>query len=170
MIRKSYSYNYDPDEDKTRQLSAKQKKPTAAGCGVSVLWRRCEPMTQFAARVLVGRLAKPREPGSDRGRGWSTTGRTFGGRELYVAGIGWVPVDPLLCKSCRGQPGHRFPSATTSGDLLVLHVDIDLQLPFPDKTRETVGASVHSELLGQRERDVPTEPWPVGLGTQSDSD
>ena len=46
----------------------------------------------------------------------------------------WVPVDPTAANADRARPVNSFVG-NDRGDLLVLHVDVDFELPFPDQLR-----------------------------------
>ena len=83
--------------------------------------------------------------------------------EMFVAGIGWVPVDPALATANKNRPVTAY-LGYDPGDLLVLHVDVDLQLPFPDKVRESqllqIGPYYWS--LGKGAFDGATSARPAG--------
>ncbi|CAN0077233.1 unnamed protein product, partial [Phaeothamnion confervicola] len=131
VIRADYEYHYDPDED--RRASALCSAARTDCAGMSYLFVAAMRANGVPARLLVGRLARPRERGSDR----TKTGfeRPHVRAELYAAGIGWVPVDVAYAQAARAKPVSAFVG-TDPGDLLVLHVDTDLRLPYPDQERD----------------------------------
>ena len=131
VIRTDYEYNYDPDEDRRASTVCSAAKTDCAG--LSYLFTAAMRTNGVPARFLVGRLARPRERGSDRTKpGFE---RPHVRVEFYAAGIGWVPADPTYAQAARAKPVSAFVG-TDPGDLLVLHVDTDLRLPYPDKERE----------------------------------
>jgi transglutaminase-like putative cysteine protease len=85
------------------------------------------------ARLIVGRMALPRKPGSTPAQ--TSYDRPHVRAEFFVDGIGWVPADPSYAHASKGRPVTDF-IGNDPGDLIVLHVDVDLKLPFPDKVRE----------------------------------
>ncbi|QJW96031.1 transglutaminase-like domain-containing protein [Frigoriglobus tundricola] len=131
VIRIDYEYHYDPDEDRRASALCAAAKTDCAG--MSYLFVAAMRANGVPARLLVGRLARPRERGSDRTKlGYE---RPHVRAELYVAGIGWVPVDAAYAQAARAKPVSAFVGSDP-GDLLVLHVDTDLRLPYPDKERD----------------------------------
>jgi transglutaminase-like putative cysteine protease len=131
VIRANFAYHYDPDEDKRASLACGRDKTDCGG--MSYLFVAAMRASDVPARVLVGRTARAREPGADRSQlGYD---RPHVRAELYAAGVGWVPVDPAFANGNKNRPVRDFVG-NDEGDLLVLHVDVDLQLPYPDKVRE----------------------------------
>jgi transglutaminase-like putative cysteine protease len=132
VLRADYRYHFDAEEDKRASIACGLK---ATDCGgMSCLFAAAMRANDVPARVIVGRLALPRKPGSKP----SDTGydQPHIRAEMYLAGIGWVPVDPARANGNRNKPVRDYIGADP-GDLLVLHLDVDLQLPFPDKVRES---------------------------------
>lgn len=84
------------------------------------------------ARALVGRVAKPRKPGSRPDD--MEYDQAHVRAEIFLDGVGWVCVDPSYCHSDKIKPV-RFYVGHDPGDLLVLHVDTDLKMRYPDKVR-----------------------------------
>jgi transglutaminase-like putative cysteine protease len=148
VIRADYRYNFDPDEEKRASVACTAKATDCAG--MTYLFVGALRANDIPARPLVGRLARPRQTGSTRGE----TGydRPHIRAELFVAGVGWVPVDPAFVNANKFRPAAAL-LGSDPGDLLVLHVDVDIQLPFPDKVRE-------SHLL-----QVSPYYWCTGRGT-----
>jgi transglutaminase-like putative cysteine protease len=131
VIRTDYRYNFDPDEDKRASVACKTQ---ATDCGgMAILFVAALRANDIPARVIVGRHALARKPGSNP----TDTGydRPHIRTEMFVDGIGWVLVDPSLVNVSKNRPVTAF-IGSDPGDLLVLHTDVDLQLPFPDKVRE----------------------------------
>lgn len=147
VLRADYEYRFDLTAD--RKASAVcGRKATDCG-GMSVLFVAAMRANGVPARLLVGRLAKPRKPGSAPGE--LEYEQPHARAEFYVAGIGWVPVDPNYANLNRGTPVTEF-IGYDPGDLLVLHLDTDLKLPFPDQVRS-------AELL-----QVSVPCWATGKG------
>jgi transglutaminase-like putative cysteine protease len=131
VVRADYTYHFDPDEDKRASVVCLGTKTDCGG--LSFLFVGAMRANDVPARLLVGRLALPRKPGSNPGQ--LEYDRPHVRAEVFVAGVGWVPVDPAYALRDKRRPASAFVG-DDPGDLLVLHVDADLQLPFPDKVRE----------------------------------
>lgn len=131
VIRADYTYFYDPDQDKRASVACKAKRIDCAG--MSYLFVGAMRANDIPARLLVGREALPRKPGSNPAH--AEYDRPHVRAEFYVNGTGWVPVDPAHANTGRRRPVSAF-IGTDNADLLVLHVDVDLRLPFPDKVRD----------------------------------
>jgi transglutaminase-like putative cysteine protease len=131
VIRADYAYAYDPEEDKRASQACKAK---ATDCGgMSALLVGAMRANEIPARLLVGREALPRKPGSDPSQ--TEYDRPHIRAEFFVSGTGWVPIDPAHAQRNKRRPVAAFVG-NDAADLLVLHVDVDLKLPFPDKVRE----------------------------------
>ncbi|MBX9584800.1 MAG: transglutaminase family protein [Gemmataceae bacterium] len=117
----AFAYKYDPGDDEKR-ASVACTRQTADCAGMSYLLVAALRANNVPARVLVGRLAEPRKP--KVGPADPGYDRPHVRAEFYLAGVGWVPADPV--DNVVGDD---------PGDLLVLHADTDLRLPFPDKER-----------------------------------
>jgi len=131
VIRADYRYFYDPNEDKRASVACKR---SATDCGgMCYLFVGALRANGVPARVLVGRYAKPRKPGSTP----ADTGyeNPHVRAEMYAPGVGWVPVDPTNAHANRNQKTRAFVGVDP-GDVLVLHLDVDLKLPFPDAIRD----------------------------------
>ncbi len=131
VIRADYTYHYDADKD-TRASIACKASHTDCG-GMTYLFVAAMRASGVPARVLVGRQAISRKPGTTAAQ--QEYDRPHVRAELYAAGVGWVPVDPAYARSSKNRPVASFVGFDP-GDLLVLHVDVDLQLPYPGKVRE----------------------------------
>lgn len=130
VLRAGFEYKFDPAEDKRASVACTRK---ATDCGgMSYLFAAAMRANDLPARVLVGRRAKPREPGA--GPGDLGYDRPHIRAEFHLAGVGWVPADPADAAAAEGRPAAAFVG-DDPGDLLVLHADADLRLPFPDKER-----------------------------------
>ena len=130
VLRADYRYHYDPEQDKRASVAC--QAPATDCAGMSYLFVGAMRANDVPARVLVGRLARPRKPGSTPAD--MEYDRPHVRAEMFVAGVGWVSVDPANAHAAR-NPVREF-IGYDPGDLLVLHVDVDLKLPFPDKERE----------------------------------
>jgi transglutaminase-like putative cysteine protease len=129
VLRADYEYFYDPDQDKRASVACGLK---ATDCGgLTYLFVAAMRANDIPARVLVGRHAQPRKPGSNPSQ--TEYDRLHVRAEMFVANLGWVPVDPAYARESK-RPVTAF-IGTDSGDLLVLHIDTDLRLPYPDKER-----------------------------------
>jgi transglutaminase-like putative cysteine protease len=148
VLRTDFRYFYDPDADKRASVACRAKATDCGGLGY--LFIGALRANDVPARLLVGRHTLPRKPGSTP----ADTGydRPHVRTEMFVAEIGWVPVDPASANAVKNRPVRDF-LGRDPGDLLVLHVDADLQLPFPEKVRE-------SQLL-----QVGPYFWTTGRGT-----
>jgi len=147
VMRASFEYKYDATENK-RASAACGRAATDCG-GMTFVFVGALRANDIPARVLVGRLAEPRKPGSRPAD--LEYDRPHVRAELYVAGVGWVPVDPAYAVAGRNRPAAAFVG-DDPGDLLVLHVDLDLRLPYPDRERT-------AEVL-----QLGTNVWAAGRG------
>lgn len=125
VLRADFEYRYDPGEDK-RASAVCGRGATDCG-GLTLMFVGAMRANNIPARLLIGRIAKPRKPGS--GPADLEYDRPHVRAELYVTGIGWVPVDPTYANADKRQPVTAFVG-DDPGDLLVLHVDVDLRLPL----------------------------------------
>ncbi len=130
VIRADYEYRFDSKEDKKASLVCDR---TSGDCaGMTYLFVGAMRANKIPARALVGRFAKPRKDGV--GPGDNQYDQPHVRAEVYVAGVGWVPVDPAFAHGNKKRSVEAFIGDDT-GDLLVLHVDVDLRLPYPDAER-----------------------------------
>lgn len=162
-IRADFRYKYDPDQEKRASVACRLKTTDCGG--MSYLFVAALRANGVPARLLVGRYARPPKPGTKPPEAEYLQGHIS--TEFFAAGIGWVPVDPTFVNGSRG-PVRDFVGRDP-GDLLVLHVDPDLRLPFPDKDREsqwlqfapaywTTGKGTFDGQFGPTTWDVKAEP------------
>lgn len=131
VIRANFTYRYNSIEDKSASQACKNNSTDCGG--MAYLFVGAMRAGGIPARLIVGRLAQPRKPGSDPSQ--TSWDRPHVRTEFFLEGVGWVPVDPSYANASRRRPVVDF-IGRDPGDLLVLHVDVDLQLPFPDKVRD----------------------------------
>lgn len=147
VLRTDYEYRFEAGADRKASVVCGRK---ATDCGgMSNLFVATMRANRIPARLLVGRLAKPRKADSK-----STDpeyDQPHARAEFYLTGVGWVPVDPTYAVADKQKPAANF-IGYDPGDLLVLHVGTDLRLPFPDQVRPT-------ELL-----QVAPPCWATGRG------
>jgi transglutaminase-like putative cysteine protease len=130
VIRTDYQYAYEPAADRRASVVCGRK---ASDCGgMSLLFVAAMRANGVPARLLVGRTALPPKPGSTPGT--LDYDRPHARAEFHVPGVGWVPVDPAYANLDTARPVADFVGHDP-GDLLVLHLESDLKLPFPDQTR-----------------------------------
>ena len=101
------------------------------------------------ARVLIGRLARPRKPDSTPLD--TEYDRPHVRAEMYANGIGWVPIDPAYANRDKHRPIAEL-IGLDPGDVLVLHVDLELRWPVLEKEQAV-------DLL-----QVEPFVWTVGRG------
>jgi len=130
VIRTDFTYAYDPKADRRASAVCGRK---VADCGdMSLMFVAAMRANGIPARLLVGRTAMPPKPGSAPGS--LEYDRPHARTEFHVPGVGWVPVDPAYANTETNRPVDEFVGHDP-GDLLVLHVESDLKLPFPDQVR-----------------------------------
>jgi transglutaminase-like putative cysteine protease len=164
VLRADFTYHFDPKQDKRASLVC-ERKTTDCG-GLTNLLVGVMRANGVPARLLVGRLAKPRSEGSTPGE----TGydQPHVRAEVYVAGVGWVPIDPSEASRGKDVPVAEF-IGIDPGDMLVLHADTDLRLPYPDEERTasllqiapniwTFGKGQFDATLGPSGWEVKTAP------------
>ena len=132
VIRSDFSYRFAADDDRRASVAVEQGKTDCGG--MTFAFVAALRANAIPARVLVGRIAKPRGPNSTPAD--LEYDRPHVRAELFVGGVGWVPVDPTYANGERSRPVEDFVGRD-SGDMLVLHIDLDLKLPFPDQDRST---------------------------------
>lgn len=130
VIRGTFTYHFDPDADKRASVACASAKTDCAG--MSFVLIGALRAHDIPARALVGRRAQPPAPKSKPGD--LHHDRPHVRAEFFAAGVGWVPVDAADAQASR-RPVRAFVGRDP-GDLIVLHVDADLQLPYPEKVRE----------------------------------
>jgi hypothetical protein len=130
VLRADYEYSYDRHADRRASVVCGR---AATDCGgLSCLFVAAMRANGVPARVLVGRNTEPRKPGSMPAD--VEYDRPHARVEFYLAGVGWVPVDPTYANRDRRKSVAEFVGYDPA-DLLVLHVETDLELPFPDQVR-----------------------------------
>ena len=128
-IREQYEYGFDSKQDQRASLACGRTK---ADCGgMAFVFVGALRASGIPARPLLGRIAKPRRDGS------KPTDLDYDHPhvrvEFFAPDLGWVPVDPSAVQGNRSRPVAEF-LGDDAGDLIVLHVDVDLMLPFRDRT------------------------------------
>jgi transglutaminase-like putative cysteine protease len=150
VIRANYEYKFDMSPGPGQKTASKLCERNATDCGgMTYLFVATMRANKVPARVLVGRLDKPRK--KDAQPSDSGYDQPHVRAEFYLSGVGWVPVDPTYAYGDKSKPAREFVGHDP-GDLLVLHVDVDLQLPYPEEVRTVDG--------------LQAEPnwWVYGLG------
>ena len=104
VIRADYTYRFGPDEDKRASVACAANRTDCGG--MAYLLAAAMRANDAPARVLVGRLALPREPGTDRSQ--LEYDRPHIRAEVFVTGVGWVPVDPANAHSGKSKPVTAF--------------------------------------------------------------
>jgi transglutaminase-like putative cysteine protease len=167
VIRADFTYHFDPDADKRASTACASAKTDCAG--MSFVLVGAMRAHGIPARVLVGRRTQPPAPNSKPGE--LLHDRPHVRAEFFAPGVGWVPVDPADAHASR-RPVLAFVGRDRA-DLLVLHVDADLQLPYADKVREAQFLQVNPSywVNGKGTFDVTFGPsrWSVAvtdLGTK----
>ena len=128
VLRDDYKYEYDQEDEKRASVTCSRTKTDCGG--MSFIFVAAMRANDIPARVLIGRLANPRRPGSNPTD--TDYDQPHVRTELHVAGVGWVCVDP----SYANRDKHRTLEELLGfdpGDMLVLHADLDLRLPVSDK-------------------------------------
>ena len=110
VIRADYTYRFDPDEDKRASVACAANRTDCGG--MAYLFAAAMRANDAPARVLVGRLALPREPGTDRSQ--LEYDRPHIRAEVFVTGVGWVPVDPANAHSGKSKPVTTFGATSTA--------------------------------------------------------
>lgn len=130
VIRADYKYNGAGDQD--QHAAAVCQRATGDCAGMTSLFVAALRANKVPARALVGRFTKPRKAGED-----STHPHVRA--EMFVAGVGWVPVDATYANGNKNRPVESYIGEDV-GDMIVLHVDVDLRLQFLNK--ETVAGYI----------------------------
>jgi transglutaminase-like putative cysteine protease len=127
VIRSDYEYGYSLSE-KRASFCCDQTKNDCSG--MTFVFVAAMRASGIPARALVGRLAKPRKigvPPADR-----EYDQPHVRAEFFLADVGWVAADPSNANSMKFKKVREF-IGYDPGDMLVLHVDVDLKLPYPDQ-------------------------------------
>ena len=130
VLRDDFAYRFDALENK-RASAVCTRNGTDCG-GMSNLFVGAMRINGIPARTLIGRRALPRK--ADSKPSDLEYDRPHARAEIYENGVGWVPIDPSYAVSTKERPVSDF-IGDDPGDLLVLHVDLDLRLPLPDRER-----------------------------------
>ncbi len=140
VLRADIEYKFDPNEEKRASVMCGKK---AGDCGgMTYLFVAAMRANQIPARALLGRLAKPRKEGSTPSD--NSYEQPHIRAEIYLTGIGWVPVDPSYANGNKNRPVKAF-IGNDPGDMLVLQVDVDMKLPFPDPPGEKLFVGLQLE-------------------------
>ena len=164
VIRADYEYKFDPADEKRASVSC--SRPATDCGGMSFVYVAAMRANDIPARVLIGRFALPRKPGTTPAD--TEYDQPHVRTEMHVAGIGWVPVDPAFAHRGKDRPVSEF-IGHDPGDMLVLHVDLDLRIPVPDKEQTvdllqvepfvwTVGRGKLDVTLGPTKWDLKVAP------------
>jgi transglutaminase-like putative cysteine protease len=129
VLRADVTYHSDPYEDKRASVACKSNKTDCVG--MTVMFVGAMRASGIPARAIVGRTVSPRPT---NGRAVTSSDHPHVRAEMYLPNIGWVPVDPSYANGNSKKPVKEF-IGNDIGDLLVLHVDTDLKMPFPDRVR-----------------------------------
>jgi transglutaminase-like putative cysteine protease len=129
VIRADVTYYTDPYEAKTAAMVCKSNKTDCVG--MSLLFVGAMRASSIPARLIVGRIASPN---TADGLKVTNSDHPHVKAEMYLPGIGWVPVDASYANGNKGNPVKDY-IGNDPGDLLILHVDCDLKAPFPDRVR-----------------------------------
>lgn len=129
-FRSDYTYHYDGVGDVRASRVCELDK---GDCGdMTSLFVAAMRANKIPARAVVGRMALPRKDGS--GPGDTGYNRPHIKAEFYLAGVGWVPVEPSGVIENKMKPIDAYVGHDP-GDMIVLHVDFDLRLTFPSGER-----------------------------------
>lgn len=160
VLRADFAYRFDPADERRASVSCGRE---ATDCGgMTFIFVAAMRANDIPARVLIGRLAKPRKAGAKPTD--AEYDQPHVRAELYTAGVGWVPVDPAYANRGKDKPVAAFVG-DDPGDLLVLHADLGLRLPLPDqeRTAELLQVEPYVWVAGRGKLDVATGPsgWDV---------
>lgn len=129
-FRADLTYRYETGDEKcASRVCVKKVGDCASLANLLVAVMRAN---KVPARALVGRLAQSRLAGSRLGDAGHDHPHVRA--EVFVLGMGWVPIDPTMVLMDKTGPVADF-IGKDPGDLLVMHVGGDLKLPFPDRER-----------------------------------
>jgi transglutaminase-like putative cysteine protease len=137
VIRSDYSYHFTIAE---KQASVVCDLPSGDCSCMAYIFVAAMRANDIPARALIGRFAKTRKsgvPSSD-----NEYEQPHVRAEIYVANVGWVPVDPAFANGNKTRKVQDF-IGNDAGDILVLHVDVDLQLSYPNRMQSTQSMQVH---------------------------
>jgi transglutaminase-like putative cysteine protease len=123
VLRGQYTYAFY-DHDRTASALATADRTDCAGL-TTMLVTACRA-NGIPARLLVGRLAKSRDPKVDRSS--ADFLQVHVRCEVFAEGIGWVPMEPTNAVGNKARPLMQYVG-NDAGDLLVFHVDEDFNIP-----------------------------------------
>jgi transglutaminase-like putative cysteine protease len=163
VIRSDYVYGFELGEKKSSVCCDTRTNDCA---GLSFIFVAAMRANDIPTRLLVGRLAKPRRMGSKPGE--EEHDQAHVRAEFYLADVGWIAVDPSNANVYKSRKVRDF-IGEDPGDMLVLHVDLDLKLPYPDNVQTaqclqlTPGYWAHGKgrfdgKFGESGWDVTTAP------------
>ena len=133
VLRSDYKYKFSAGK---KQASVICEQSETDCSGMSYLFVAALRANAIPARTLVGRLDKTRKAGvppSD-----NQYEQTHVRAEFYLNDVGWIPVDPAYANGNKSKKVREF-IGNDPGDLLVLHVDLDLKLPYADRVETSEG-------------------------------
>jgi transglutaminase-like putative cysteine protease len=136
VIRDDYAYGFNLSEKKA-SLCCDQG--TIDCSGMSFVFAAAMRANAIPARVLIGRFARPRKPGSRPGD--PEYDQPHVRAEFYVPDVGWVVVDASDANVMKFKKVREF-IGYDPGNMLVLHVDVDLKLWFPELVQTAEGLQV----------------------------
>lgn len=146
VIRADYTYRFRLERGTTASMMCDE---TSSDCaGMTFLFVGAMRANNIPARALVGRFAKSRKEGAQASDMQYDQQHVRG--EFYLARVGWVPVDPTDANGNKSKQVREF-IGHDPGDLLVLHVDVDLQLGYPDQVTisESLQTGPHYHAYGK---------------------
>jgi transglutaminase-like putative cysteine protease len=129
VIRSDYAYGFELGDKKS---SVCCNAGTNDCAGLSFIFVGAMRANEIPTRLLVGRLAKPRKEGTKAGE--EEFDQAHVRAEFYLADVGWIAVDPSNANVNKKRKVREF-IGEDPGDMLVLHVDLDLKLAYPDQVQ-----------------------------------
>lgn len=159
-IRYQFEYEFDANADKRASLACARGKTDCGG--MAFVFVGAMRANGIPARSLLGRYAKPRVEGSKPGD--LDYDRPHVRTEFFTPELGWVPVDPNSVQADRTREVKSF-IGNDPGDMLVLHVDVDLQLPFSNGVERVgflqLGPYYHASGMGLFDGKIGPSGWKV---------
>ncbi len=163
VIRSDFRYQF-LIADKQASVVCEQ---SATDCsGMVYLFVAAMRANKVPARVLVGRLIQPGRDAQDPPDGQHNQPHMRA--EFYAKGVGWVPVEPTNANGDKSRPVQDFVG-DDPGDMLVMHIDVDLQLPYPGQlqTAQVLQIAPHYWAYGQGTFDGAIGPTRWELSSTS---
>ncbi len=136
VIRDDYAYGYNLSEKKA-SLCCDQG--TIDCSGMSFLFVAAMRANAIPARILIGRYARPRK--MDAKPREQEYDQPHVRAEFYLADVGWIAIDASDANVMKFRKVRDF-IGLDPGNMLVLHVDVDLKLPYPDQVQTAEGLQV----------------------------